>query len=389
MRVGNHTKSQKKAGKYIEAVIFSIIFFGLFIFVALRMGPLNMLNTLFNTAYAILIDTCLYIMALAIVLGALAGLLAEFGVIDLFNLILAPLMRPLYGLPGAASVGIMTTYFSDNAAILTLADNTKFKRFFKKYQMPALTNVGTAFGMGLMVSAYMATHGAQMNINLFPAVLIGNLGAVIGSIVSTRLMLISTKRIYGSQTEALTDDDVEREQEENNYEHSIGLRILNSAIDGGRSGVDVGVGIIAPVVLICSVVLILSNGSFEGKSVFTGAAYEGIGLIPWLAEKIDFILQPLFGFASPAGISVPVTALGSAGAAIALVPQLMQAGTASVHDVAVFTAMCMCWSGYLSTHVSMMKELGYVELTGKAVLFHTIGGICAGVSANILFNLFF
>ena len=49
--------------------------------------------------------------------------------------------------------------------------------------------------------------------------------------------------------------------------------------------------------------------------------------------------------------------------------------------------MCMCWSGYLSTHVAMMSSLKVNKLTGKAILSHTIGGLCAGVAANWIFKL--
>ncbi len=62
-------------------------------------------------------------------------------------------------------------------------------------------------------------------------------------------------------------------------------------------------------------------------------------------------------------------------------------GKAVGGDIAVFTAMCMCWSGYLSTHVAMMSSLKVNKLTGKAILSHTIGGLCAGVVANWIFKL--
>ena len=60
---------------------------------------------------------------------------------------------------------------------------------------------------------------------------------------------------------------------------------------------------------------------------------------------------------------------------------------ASTNDIAVFTAMCMCWSGYLSTHVSMMELLHSTRFTAKAILYHTISGLFAGVVANWLFKL--
>jgi hypothetical protein len=47
----------------------------------------------------------------------------------------------------------------------------------------------------------------------------------------------------------------------------------------------------------------------------------------------------------------------------------------------------MCWSGYLSTHVAMMDSLKCSYLTGAAIFFHTIGGICAGVFANWCYTL--
>lgn len=82
-----------------------------------------------------------------------------------------------------------------------------------------------------------------------------------------------------------------------------------------------------------------------------------------------------------------MTALGSAGAALGIIPALIQNELADCGDIAVFTAMCMCWSGYLSTHVSMMELLHSTRFTAKAILYHTISGLFAGVVANWLFKL--
>jgi hypothetical protein len=98
-------------------------------------------------------------------------------------------------------------------------------------------------------------------------------------------------------------------------------------------------------------------------------------------------LKPLFGFSCGEAIAVPVTALGAAGAAIGLVDTLLAKGIIFANDIAVFTAMCMCWSGYLSTHVSMMNSLKSNELIGRAIFSHTIGGLCAGISANWIYAL--
>ena len=102
------------------------------------------------------------------------------------------------------------TYLSDNPAILTLADDDGFRCFFKKYQLPALTNLGTAFGMGMIITAYMIGLKAPSGESMIAPALIGNLGAVLGSIVSVRIMLFFTKKEYGTEafceTSGETDD---------------------------------------------------------------------------------------------------------------------------------------------------------------------------------------
>ena len=138
-----------------ESFTFLIMFFLFFGLVGRQMGIVNMVNTMMNTAHLLLMDTVFYIMAIAVLAGAISGLFTEFGVVALINNILSPLMKPLYNLPGASVLGVLTTYLSDNPAILTLADDDGFRCFFKKYQLPALTNLGTSFGMGMIITAYM------------------------------------------------------------------------------------------------------------------------------------------------------------------------------------------------------------------------------------------
>lgn len=373
----------------LESLVFAVCFMGLFIVLGSKMGAINMLNTMMRTAYQLLMDTVFYIMAIAVLAGAISGLFTEFGIVALINKILSPLMKPVYDLPGASVVGILATYLSDNPAILTLADDQGFRRYFKRYQLPALTNIGTAFGMGLIITSFMIGIKSPSGESFILPALIGNIGAIIGSIVSVRLMLKFTAKEYGKdelcEVEGInavmyTDYRMVRPG-------SAASRFMSAMLDGGKSGVEMGVSVIPGVLIICTFVLMLTNGP-SADGTYTGAAYEGIALLPALGDKLQFILKPLFGFTSSQGVSVPITSLGAAGAAIGLVPKLVQDGLAGGNDVAVFTSMCMCWSGYLSTHVAMMDSLGYSKMTGKAIISHTIGGLCAGISAHWLYILF-
>ena len=76
------------------------------------------------------------------------------------------------------------------------------------------------------------------------------------------------------------------------------------------------------------------------------------------------------------------------GAAIGLIPAFDTAGLIDGNAIAVFTAMGMCWSGFLSTHTGMLDSLGYRKLISKAIASHTVGGLIAGISAHWLFVLF-
>ena len=371
-----------------EVFIFLVLFLGFFVSLGSVMGAANMFSTMMKTAFDLLINTCFYIMAIAVLAGAISALFSEFGVIALLNKLLSPFVRVVYGLPGASAVGVFTTYLSDNPAILTLADDRNFRRYFKKYQLPALCNIGTAFGMGLIITTFMAGLSSPSGESFGIAVLVGNLGALVGSIISTRLMLMQTAKIYGKEEMCDVEEDgetVDVNRFRKTREGGVGSRFLGALLEGGKSGVDMGMAIIPGVLIICTIIMMLTNGA--GANGYTGAAYEGVAILPWIGEKLSFLLQPLFGFQSPEAISVPITALGAAGAAITIVKDLISHSLANAHDIAVFTAMCMCWSGYLSTHVAMMDSLKCSKLTGKAIISHTIGGLCAGIFANWFFKL--
>lgn len=367
-----------------EVFIFLIVFLAIFGGIASVMGGVNMVNTLMNTAFDLIHKVCFYIMAVAVLAGALSGILSEFGVIALINRFLSKLMGPLYDLPGAASLGVLTCYLSDNPAILALARDQNFLAYFKRYQVPALTNIGTSFGMGLIITTTMMGISIPGTIK---AAFIGNIGAILGSIVSVRLMLMATKKIYGTTAGFATEDDGGVSQSMRIIRPgNAGTRAMDALLQGGKNGVEMGLAIIPGVLIVCSFVLLLTNGPGPGGA-YTGAVGEGVAFLPWLGRKLSFILSPLFGFHSPEAIAVPITALGSAGAAIGLVPEMAANGLITANDVAVFTAICMCWSGYLSTHIAMMDSLHCNELTGRAIFAHTIGGLFAGVAANLLFKV--
>src|SRR5574344_2243646 len=223
-----------------EAGVFLLFFFAFFGLLAYRMTLPHMLNTFMQTAYHLLLETVFYIMAICVLMGARSKMLAEFGVVRLLENILRPLMKPLYNLPGVAALGAVMTFLSDNPAIITLSKDKNFSRYFKQYQLVSLTNFGTAFGMGLVVLAFMTGLGFGKG------ALVGVAGAIVGSIVSTRLMQRFTLKAYPEMDSPVVDDATAGDEQQISLksEGSVMLRFLNSILDGGKSGVDIGLAII-------------------------------------------------------------------------------------------------------------------------------------------------
>lgn len=365
-----------------QGIICLVIVFGIFAYIASQMGTPNMLNTIMNTAHDLLLNTVFYLMAICVITGALGRLFVEFGVVNLLEKILRPLMKPLFNMPGVASLGAVLTFLSDNPAIISLAQDKRFSVYFKKYQFISLTNFGTAFGMGLLVIVFMVGQG------FYAAPFIGLFGAVCGCIASTRIMqyfVVKNFPAYEHESAATTEEL--QQEKEKEIKKSLFQRILDSLLDGGRTGVDVGIAIIPGVLIISTMVMLLTFGPAASGN-FTGAAYEGVELLPWLGEKLGFIFEFLFGFTDPHLIAFPITALGAVGAALGLVPNFISAGWVDGNAIAVFTAIGMCWSGYLSTHTAMLDTLGYRELTSKAILAHTIGGFVAAIVAHWCYVLY-
>lgn len=369
--------------RYIPSgVICLAVVFGLFWYLGSVMGMAQMLKTVMATAHDLLLNTVFYLMGICVVTGALGRLFVEFGVVSMLEKILKPLMGPLFRLPGVASLGAVMTFLSDNPAIISLAQEKRFSSYFKKFQFISLTNFGTAFGMGLLVMVFMVGQG------FFWEPLVGFAGAFVGCAISTRLMQHFILKAYPhfATEDVVNPEELEDTAEKKTEEKSLFIRTLNSLLDGGRSGVDVGIAIIPGVLIISTLVMILTFGA-SADGTYTGAAYEGVAILPWLAEKVNIVFEWLFGFGDPHLVAFPITALGAVGAALSLVPNFMAQGWIDGNAIAVFTAIGMCWSGYLSTHTAMLDSLGYRELTPKAILAHTIGGICAAIFAHTLYML--
>lgn len=387
----------KKNPVTLETGVVLFLFIGIFIVFASIMGLSNFLGTMIDTSFYLLVNVALWIMGVAVLTGAMAGVFSEFGITALLNYLFYPFVRFIYKLPGVAGMGAVSAYLSDNPAVISLYKEREFRKQFKNYQIPVLCNMGTSFGMGLVIAITFLAFQGKYEGNFIFAVIVGVIAAIIGSVVSVRLLTYFSKKHFNIPKEdnpikELNNDEFMRETREGTFIN----RLLESALDGGKNGVDIGLQIIPGILIISTFIIMLTNGpgqilQDDGTFIagYTGAAKEGIALIPTLGQHLMFIFKPLFGFDHPEAIAFPLTSLGSAGAAIGFVGEFLTNGYVDVKDIAVFTAIGTTWSGYLSTHVSMMDALHSRALTTKAIIAHTIGGLVSGIAANYLYIILF
>lgn len=372
----------KKIPRGIPCLIVIIAIFG---YLSSVMGFTNMLNTIMRTAHDLLLNTVFYLMAMCVLTGALSRIFSVFGVVDLLQRILKPVLRPLFNLPGVSSAGALMTFLSDKPAIISVAKNPQFARYFKRFQHISLVNFAGSYAMGLLVIIFMMGHG------FYTEPLYGLVGAIIGSIIATRLM----QRLVLKECPQYKDEDVissDETTEQTPYEthpddprQTLFVRVLDALLDGGKSGVEVGLAIIPGVLIISTLVMTLTFGTDPDTGTYTGEAYQGTELLPLLAGKAGFVFKWLFGFNASELVAFPITALGTVGAALGLIPEMMSKGIIDSNAIAVFTAMGMCWSGFLSADAATLDSLGYRHFISRSFTCTFIGGIAAGIVTHWLF----
>lgn len=359
---------------YREALIFLALFLALFGTLAHFMGLRNLVATITNTAHHLLLNTVFYIMAVTVLSGALGALLTEFGVVRLLQLLLSPLMRPLFNLPGVAALAALITFLSDNPAVVSLTNDRHYRAYFSSAELVALLNLGATFGMGLIVLTYI--YGKTY----YLAGTIGLFAALCGGIISTRLAAVAARRVIPDQpADAVAQDDVPAPTASAS---SFAMRALNSILDGGRKGVDTGLAMIPGVLVITTLIMLVTFGPHDPARGYQGLACEGVPLLPALAKHCGWLLHLLFGFSHPEAVAFPVTSLGSVAGALTMIPTLAARGSITENDVAVFSAIGICWSGFVSTHPSMLDAIGCRILTVKTMAIHFFAGIAAGVVAH-------
>ena len=157
----------------IPCLIVTVCLFG---YLSLVMGFTNMLNTIMRTAHDLLLNTVFYLMAMCVLTGALSRIFSVFGVVDLLQKMLKPVLRPLFNLPGVSSAGALMTFLSDKPVIISVAKNPLFARYFKRYQHIIDPRTGWPSDSGIVSATVIADSSLQADMLATTTCLAGSEG---------------------------------------------------------------------------------------------------------------------------------------------------------------------------------------------------------------------
>jgi len=85
------TKAPSANKRLIEGLVTSVVLIACFGYLGSVMGAKNLINTITLTAHDLLLNTVFYLMAITVIVGALAAILTEFGVVRIIERLMAPL----------------------------------------------------------------------------------------------------------------------------------------------------------------------------------------------------------------------------------------------------------------------------------------------------------
>ncbi len=127
----------------------------------------------------------------------------------------------------------------------------------------------------LILTTFMVGFG------FFKEALIGNLGAIVGSIVSVRLMAYQIQKSgYFNNKVSLKPNALKEDSSQEDHDDSFFIRFMTSMLEGGKNGVEMGMAIIPGLVFVCTLIMVLTFGPQDPSVGYQGLAYEGTALLP-------------------------------------------------------------------------------------------------------------
>lgn len=381
----------------IQNVMFCILATILLGILGGRMGWSNMLSTMTSTGYSLMVNVVLSLLAVVVISGAWAALMQEFGIIYALEKTLGRVVGWIYGLPGKSLFGALLSFLSDTPVVAGLATDPKFVAPFRRYQVAGFIHMATSFGMGLVLMVFMMgiDYPEEYGVQLTTCATIGILASFAASAVTTRLqnwwLLKSDPSLANPMLQNMPEPTLEEVHERSashiqKYKQSFFSRVLDSIIDGGKSGFSLGLAIAPSIMVVSTLVFMVTYG--PGPDGYDGGAGQGVPLLPWVAGKADFIFKWLFGFEHAELLSFPITALASVGASIGQLPQYISAGLLDPNAACVLSAMGIAWSGFLTVYSSIMDSAGLRAQTGMCMAIHFLSGLLSGIAAHWLFYLY-
>lgn len=164
---------------------------------------------------ATMIDLCKTLLCIVLGFSFFLPFLTDCGIMEFLGVIMRPIVRPLFKVPGRASVDLIASWFGASNAAVILTREQYMKGFYTKREAGYIM---TNFSLVSIPFCLMVANTIGIS-NLFPAfyLTICVVGIVLAVVIARIPPIRTLPDTYQEQTGKMLDEDVPKEQGTLNY----------------------------------------------------------------------------------------------------------------------------------------------------------------------------
>lgn len=227
-----------------------------------EIGPAFILSE--NTGGLILKDLLPSLFGVFLFAGLLLPLLLNFGLLEFCGAMLTKIMRPLFGLPGRASVDCITSWIGDGTIGVLLTSRQYEEGFYSEKEA---CTIGTNFSAVSITFTFIIIAQVGLQHMFIPFYLTVTLASIIAAIILPKIGPLKNKseKTFNNQEKNTTDEIPEGYT---SFSYGIELAtkkaltnkgILPIIMEGSRNVLDMWLGVIPVVMAMGTAALILAE----------------------------------------------------------------------------------------------------------------------------------
>ncbi|MFD1020008.1 YjiH family protein [Thalassobacillus hwangdonensis] len=244
--------------------------------------------------------------------GLFLPLLLNYGLLELFGVLLTRIMRPLFTLPGRSSIDSLASWLGDGTIGVLLTSKQYEEGYYTKREAAV---IGTTFSVVSITFCLVVIDQVGLSRLFVPFYLTVALAGFVAALIMPRIPPLSRKKdTYVTEEPAKTDEEIPSHHNAFTfgYQQAVARGSKESSVskffkDGGKNILDMWMGVAPIVMALGTIALVIA----ESTPFFTWLGYPFIPLlelmqIPYAAEASETILVGFADMFLPAIIGASI-----------------------------------------------------------------------------------